>query len=41
VAPGKLFSPAQSAGYLLGVLDGLTARDSGNVFAWDGKAVPP
>ena len=41
VAPGKLFSPAQSAGYLLGVLDGLTPADSGGVFDWDGKLVPP
>lgn len=40
VAPGKLFSPAQSAGHLLGVLDGLTVADSGHCFAWDGQRIP-
>ena len=40
VPAGKLFSPAQSAGYLLNVLDGVTPEDSGRVFAWDGKPVP-
>lgn len=39
VAPGKLFSPAQSAGYLLDVLDGLTGADSGHCFAWDGQRI--
>ena len=37
--PEKLFSPAISAGHLLKVLDGVTAEDSGGVFAWDGKRV--
>lgn len=41
VAPGKLFSPAQSAGYLLAVLERLAPPDSGGVFAWDGAPVPP
>lgn len=41
VAPGKLFSPAQSAGYLLDVLEGLTPADSGGCFAWDGKRIAP
>lgn len=36
----KLFSPSQSAGYLLGVLEGLEGGDSGKVFAWDGRPVP-
>lgn len=40
VAPGKLFSPEQSAGYLLDVLDGLTVADSGHCFAWDGARIP-
>lgn len=36
----KLFSPDQSARYLLGVLDGLTPADSGGTFAWDGSVIP-
>ncbi|WP_428151866.1 SDR family NAD(P)-dependent oxidoreductase [Brevundimonas sp.] len=40
VAAERLFSPAASAEYLLGVLDGLTPADSGGVFAWDGARVP-
>ena len=40
VAPGKLFSPDQSAGYLLDVLDRLTPADSGGLFAWDGTRLP-
>ena len=40
VAAGKLFSPQQSAGYLLHVLDGLSAADSGNVFDWQGQKIP-
>jgi len=40
VAPEKLFTPAQSAGYLLEVLDGLRPGDSGRAFAWDGARVP-
>lgn len=40
VQPGKLFSPDQSAGYLLGVLEGLTPADSGGLFAWDGNRLP-
>lgn len=40
VPEGKLFSPAQSAGYMLNVLDGLSRQDSGNVFAWDGQRIP-
>lgn len=40
VTNDKLFSPAQSAGYLLNVVNGLTAEDSGHVFAWDGKRIP-
>ncbi|MEM8799839.1 MAG: SDR family NAD(P)-dependent oxidoreductase [Pseudomonadota bacterium] len=40
VPPGKLFSPHQSAGYLLQVIEGLTPEDSGKVFDWDGQEVP-
>ena len=40
VVADKLFSPAQSAAYLLHVIDGLGAEDSGKVFAWDGQEVP-
>jgi NAD(P)-dependent dehydrogenase (short-subunit alcohol dehydrogenase family) len=39
VAPEKLFSPEQSANYLLDVLDGLTPADSGGLFAWDGERI--
>ncbi len=40
VAPGKLFSPDQSAGYLLDVVDGLSPEDTGKVFDWAGKKIP-
>lgn len=40
VAPGKLFTPEQSAGYLLQVIDRVTPDDSGRAFAWDGSVVP-
>ncbi len=40
VRPGKLFSPDQSAGHLLSVLEGLTAADSGGQFASDGARIP-
>ena len=35
----KVFTPAQSAGYLLEVINRLTAADSGGFFAWDGQAI--
>lgn len=35
----RLFTPAESAGHLLAVLDRLTPADSGRVFAWDGAAI--
>lgn len=41
VKPGKLFSPAQSAGYLLKVMDALKPEDSGKCFAWDGQEIAP
>ena len=40
VAEGKLFTPLQSANYLLQVIEGVTPPDSGKVFAWDGQEVP-
>ena len=40
VSPEKLFTPSQSADYLLGVMDNLTIEQSGSVFAWDGQEVP-
>ncbi len=40
VPSSKLFTPTQSARSMLGVLDRLTAADSGRLFAWDGQAIP-
>jgi hypothetical protein len=40
VAPGKLFSPSESAAHLLRVIDRAGTADSGRVFAWDGSPVP-
>lgn len=37
--PEKLFTPEQSAGYLLAVIDGLKPEDSGGLFAWDGQKI--
>jgi len=39
VPEGKLFSPTQSVGYMLSVIDGLTAADTGGFFAWDGTSI--
>ena len=39
VLPDKLFSPEQSAGYLLDVVDGLVSDDTGGFFAWDGQRI--
>jgi len=36
----KLFTPDQSAGYLLDVIDTLTPAHSGKLFAWDGAEAP-
>jgi NAD(P)-dependent dehydrogenase (short-subunit alcohol dehydrogenase family) len=40
VPEGGLFTPAQAAGRLLRVLDGLSPAESGGVFAWDGQRIP-
>ena len=39
VPDGKLFTPAQSANYLIDVIDGLEPEDSGGFFAWDGQRI--
>ncbi len=40
VTPGKLLTPAQSAGHILSVLAGLEPKDSGGLFAWSGEQLP-
>lgn len=40
VDPARLSTPTASARALLGVLDRLTAADSGRLFAWDGQGIP-
>jgi NAD(P)-dependent dehydrogenase (short-subunit alcohol dehydrogenase family) len=40
VPSDKLFNTGYSARQLINVLQGLTAEDSGKVFAWDGTEVP-
>lgn len=40
VKPASLFSPEQAAGYLLDVLAGLDAQQSGRFWAWDGTPIP-
>ena len=40
VSEGKLFSPDQSASYLLNVIDNVGPQASGSVIAWDGESVP-
>lgn len=37
----KLFTPEYAAQKLLGILDNLTAHDTGKCFAWDGQEIPP
>jgi len=39
VQPDKLFTPANSAGAMLGVLDGLEPADSGKLWGWDGAEI--
>lgn len=39
VPDGKLFTPAQSAGYLLDVIGSVTPDDTGRVLAWDGEPI--
>lgn len=37
----KLFKPEQSARYLLDVINQIGARDSGNIFDWQGEMIAP
>ncbi len=39
--PDDLFTPAESAGKLLAVLDGLVPADSGRLWGWDGTEIAP
>ena len=41
VPQGKLFTPSFAASSLLGVIDGLTADDTGRVFDFRGDEIPP
>lgn len=41
VKPEKLFTPDQSATYLLNVVNDLSVEQSGNLFAWDGQLIEP
>lgn len=36
----RVFEPTEAAGHLLSVLDRLTPKASGQVFAWDGQPIP-
>lgn len=36
----QLFSPEQSARYLLDIIEGIDADDSGKVYDWEGKQIP-
>lgn len=40
VREDRLFDPDRSANAILGVLDGLSPRDSGGLFAWNGESIP-
>ena len=35
----QLFTPSTAARHLLNVIDGVSAQDSGGIFAWDGKRI--
>jgi NAD(P)-dependent dehydrogenase (short-subunit alcohol dehydrogenase family) len=41
VPTDKLFKPEQSARYLLEVVNGIEAKDSGQIFDWQGKIITP
>ena len=41
VSPSQLFTAAQSAAYLLQVIQTATVAQSGCVLAWDGTTIPP
>lgn len=37
---GSLFQPDRSAAFILSAIDGLSSKDSGGLFAWDGERIP-
>lgn len=41
IKEGKLFTPEQSANYLLDVINQVKADDTGKIFAWDGQEIEP
>ena len=41
VKPGALFTADDSARYLLNVIDGLSAEQSGGIFDWQGREITP
>lgn len=41
VAAGTRFTPDRAAVQLLDLIDGLKAKDSGKLFAWDGEEIQP
>ena len=41
VPESKLFTPDCSAEKLLSIVNGLTPKESGKVFAWDGEEILP
>ena len=41
VPDGRLFTPHYSAACLLNVLNDLSTKDSGGLYAWDGQSIPP
>ena len=41
VPAGRIFSADTAARHLLGVITGLSASESGGIFAWDGTAITP
>jgi NAD(P)-dependent dehydrogenase (short-subunit alcohol dehydrogenase family) len=40
IAPGRLFSPDESAAALWKIVESLTPDRSGELIAWDGQTIP-
>jgi len=40
VPAGKLFSPEQTASYLLAIIEKVTPKDTGSFLSWDGSKIP-
>ncbi len=36
----EIFTPENAAAHMIGVIDTVTAKDTGKVFAWDGQEIP-